>query len=268
MFARLVFLLIALFWVTMNVWLWRAEYGAGDQAGSVVPVGVVWRKILTAPDSSSLSIFQRGKKIGFCHWITGVGEEFSQLDEAPPGGLAGKPGSYQIHLDGNVTPGDFASRTRFECRLKFSHDQNWQELNLRLGVRPMVWEVHSVAAEQSVRLRTEAGENRVERVFRFADLQNPEALLREFAGPFGAALVNGLGLPALPQNPSGLGLAVKWEARYDILKIGHEPVRVYRLDTRLLDRYGIKIFVSRAGEILRAELPNGIVLMHDQLAGA
>ena len=183
-----------------------------------------------------------------------------------PGGLAGKAGSDRIHLDGNVTPGEFASRTRFEGSLKLANDQHWQELNLRLSVRPTVWKVRSVAAEQSVRFRTETGENRVERVFRFADLQNPDALLRELAGPFGAALVNGLGLPALPQNPSGLGLAVKWEARYDTLKIGHEPVRVYRLDTHVLDRYVIKVFVSRAGEILRAELPNGIVLMHDQLA--
>lgn len=106
------FLLIALFWVTMNVLLWRAEYGARDEAGSVVPVGVVWQRILTAPDSSSLSVFQRGKKIGFCHWVTSVGEEFSQLDEAPPEGLAGKLGGYRIQLDGNATLGDFASRAR------------------------------------------------------------------------------------------------------------------------------------------------------------
>jgi len=267
MFARAVFLLIALFWVTMNVLLWRAEYGADNQAGSTVPVGVVWRKILTAPDSSSLSIFRRGEKIGFCHWVTGVGEEFSQLDEAPPEGMTGKPG-YRIHLDGNVTPGDFASRTRFEGSLKLSNDQSWQELALRWSVRPIVWEVRSVAAEQSVRFRTEDRENQVERVLRFADLKNPDALVREFAGPFGAAWVGGLGLPAIPQTPSGLGQAAKWDARYDTLTIRHEPVRVYRLDTRLLDRYVIKVFVSRAGEILRAELPNGIVLMHDQLAGS
>jgi hypothetical protein len=115
-FTGQAFLLIALFWVTMNVLLWRAEYSARDEAGSVVPVGVAWQRILTAPDRSSLA------------------------------------------------------------------------------------------------------------------------------------------------------LAVKWEARYDTLKIGQEPVRVYRVETRLLDRYPIKVFISRAGEILRVELPDGIVLMHDQLA--
>jgi hypothetical protein len=268
MFARFVFFLIALFWATMNVLLWRAEYGGGNPAGSVVPVDVVWRKILTAPDSSSLSIFQRGKKIGFCHWVTGVGEEFSQLEEAPPAGMTGKTSGHRIKLDGNVTVGDFATRARGEGSLKLDADRNWEELSLRLSVRPMVWEVRAVAAEQSVRFRTEDGEARTERVFRLADLQNPDALLREFAGPLGAALVNAAGWPAVPQNPAGWGLAVKWEARYDTLMIGHEPVRVYRLDTRLLDRYRIRIFVSRAGEILRAELPNGIVLMHDQLANS
>jgi hypothetical protein len=60
-------------------------------------------------------------------------------------------------------------------------------------------------------------------------------------------------------------LGLQWEAFNDKLVIRHEPVRVYRLQTRLLDRYPIVIFVSRAGEILRAELPQGIVLLHDQL---
>src|SRR6267143_7113541 len=99
MFARIVFLLIALLWVTMNVLLWRAEYGVRDNAGSAVPVKMVWRKILTAPDSSSLSIYQRGEKIGFCHWVTGVGEAFSKLDEAPPEGMAGKIANCRIQFD-------------------------------------------------------------------------------------------------------------------------------------------------------------------------
>jgi len=132
-------------------------------------------------------------------------------------------------------------------------------------MRPAAWEIHSVATEQTVRVRTEDGNGSFERVFRFAELQNPEALLRVFAGPFGFALLNGLGLPALPQQTPDIGLGAKWEARYDTLKIGHEPVRVYRLQTRLLDRFLVVLFVSRAGEILRAELPESIVLSHDQL---
>ena len=68
------------------------------------------------------------------------------------------------------------------------------------------------------------------------------------------------------QTPASLANGIKWEARRDTLKIGHEPVQVYRLQTRVLDRYAIVIFISRAGEILRAELPDGMVLVQNELS--
>jgi hypothetical protein len=39
------------------------------------------------------------------------------------------------------------------------------------------------------------------------------------------------------------------------------------LQARLLDRYSMVIFVSRAGEFLRVELPDGITMANDQLGG-
>lgn len=63
MFARLTFCGLAAFWVTMNVLLWRLEYGArgGD---TEVPAQLVWHKILTAPDGSSLSVTRRASVRG------------------------------------------------------------------------------------------------------------------------------------------------------------------------------------------------------------
>ncbi len=52
MFNRLFFPLIVLFWVVMNVLLWRAEFGGGTEAASAVSTEVVWQKILPAPDCS------------------------------------------------------------------------------------------------------------------------------------------------------------------------------------------------------------------------
>jgi hypothetical protein len=43
-------------------------------------------------------------------------------------------------------------------------------------------------------------------------------------------------------------------------------VQVYRLRTRLMDKYEISAVVSRAGEILRVDLPGGYVLVNDRLA--
>jgi hypothetical protein len=71
MITRITLLLIAAFWVVMNVLLWRAEYGTRG-SGISVPADLVWRKILTAPDASSLTVYSGSEKTGFCEFSTSV----------------------------------------------------------------------------------------------------------------------------------------------------------------------------------------------------
>src|SRR5437879_928466 len=117
MLYRAAFIVITLFWLLMNVLLWRAEYGDRSPAHTPVPAEVVWQKMLTAPDTSSLTIFHHGKKIGFCHWITSVGQELSKLreEDAPPEGMVPRVGGYRIQLEGNLALPDFPNRVRFDC---------------------------------------------------------------------------------------------------------------------------------------------------------
>jgi len=81
--ARLTFFAIAAFWLTMNFLLWRSEYGARGSEVSV-PMDLVWRKILTAPDASTLNVYQNGERSGFCEFSTSVGQEMAKLDENHP----------------------------------------------------------------------------------------------------------------------------------------------------------------------------------------
>jgi hypothetical protein len=266
MVARVVFGLIALFWVTMNFLLWRAEWGSRGSGGSTVPVDVVWRKILNSPDSSSLSIWQANRRIGFCHLVTSVGEEFAKLDEAPPEGMVQTVNNYVIKFDGNLTFSENNLRLRFDLTLRLSTNRTWQEFELRLTSRPVVWEFRASAAEQILQLHAEDGETSMDRTFRIADLQNPQKLLGEFGGGLALPFLGMLGLPGSHSN-TALKTGLRWEGTMDTVRMGHEPVKVYRLRTRLLDRYEVSIWVSRAGEILRAQLPQDIVLMHDQLGG-
>jgi hypothetical protein len=268
MLARATLVVLTAFWITMNVLLWRAEYGGTPALGSTVPPHVVWDKILTAPDSSSLTIFHKGKKIGFCHWITSVGEDLAKMStgETPPEGMVPKIAGYRLELNGNVMLSD-VDRLRFDSHLNLGKDRNWEDFNVRLGLRPSSWEVQSTNAEQSVRFSWQDDTQKFNRIIKFSELDNPEALLQEFFGPLGAGVLGGLDLRPAP-NGSGLrSLAVNWEARNDSAKLGHSSIRAYRLQARLLDRFAVVLFVSRVGEILRAELPDGIVLTNDQLGG-
>jgi len=268
MISRITLILLTAFFVTMNVLLWRAEYGHQGSAGSSVPAEVVWRKILTSPDSSSLTIFHHGKKVGFCHWITSIGEELSQIQEdtGSPEGQVRRIMGYRVQLEGNVSSDKAGNRIRFESALTLTTNQVWQDFNLRIILRPTVLEFHSSAAEQWVRFNVDDGEQKFERVIRFSELQNPEALVREFAGPFTGGLLNNVGIVGAQAQSTALKAGLKWEGREDSMRIGHSPVRTYRLQTRVLDKYQLTIFISRVGEILRVELPDEIVLVNDQLA--
>ena len=262
MMSRVAFILIALFWVTMNVLLWQQEYGSRGSE-EPVPPALVWRKILTAPDASSLSIYQDGERSGFCELSTSVETEMAKLDEdkPPPEGVVSRAG-YQIRLNGNTSLGDFTNRLRFDGRVSFSSTRRWRELNLKLSSHTASVEIHSVATNELVHLRIINENGIIERDIPFADLSDPNAVVRDIAGNFGGGFLGLVDWPNLPDESAALNRPLVWEACRDRLRIGGEPVSVYRLETHMLD-YSIVIYASTLGEILRVEMPAGFVATLD-----
>src|SRR5215467_2238473 len=102
MISRVILMLLAAFWLTMNVLLWRVEYGKNRSLGSPVPAAVVWKKILTAPDTSSLTILHHGKRVGFCQRADRMGEALSRMKEedSEPEGMVERVAGYRIQVEG------------------------------------------------------------------------------------------------------------------------------------------------------------------------
>jgi hypothetical protein len=269
MLSRIAFLLVTAFWLLMMVLLWRLEYIGNKGLGASVPLEVVWQKILTAPDPSSLEIIHHGEKIGYSRWTTSVGEDLSELtakiDEAPPEGMVESLTNYRIDFEGNVALGDPSARLRFDCSARLSTNHVWQDLVVRLFLSPSSWEVKAQASEEVIHLKTEDETGKSERTIKFADLQNPEFLLREFDMPVPIQMLSTLGLPAKSTAGASTSMGLKWEAHSDWFKIGHTSVKAYRVEAKVLDRYKITVFISQVGEILRVELPDELVLVNDQL---
>jgi len=261
MTARLTFLGITAFWVTMNILLWRAEFGSHGEDVSV-PQELVWRRILTAPDASSLSVYQNGVRTGYCEFSTGVGQAMATLDDdkPPQAGLVARAG-YQIRLSGNVAVGDFTNRLKFDGHVLFNSARQWQELNLKISSRVAVVEIHSLATNQSVHVKVTSDGEVTEHDLAFADLQNPGALLRAFTGNFADALLGGVDLPELA--PGAAAQQIQWDARRTRARLGTEKVPVYRLQTSVFGRDCI-VDVSTLGEILHLELPGNISARIDE----
>lgn len=275
MTTRITFLLVALFWMTMTYLLWRSEYVGHSELGSSVPAQLVWRKILTAPDESRLEIVHKGKTLGYCRWWPNVGQDQEAIkilsDDVPDDATPPEPGGYRLNLQGNVVLSEGANRVKFDLEVLLSTNRVWQSFDLRLNLRPTIWEVHAVASEQKVRLVTvEAKGKRTEQVFKFSDLQDPQSLMQDLGVPASLGMVGWMASGRHPQtgatNLPPLDLGLNWKARNDWIPIGHTSVRAYRLDAVLLDRYRMYLVVSGVGEILRIDLPDGWQLVNDDIA--
>jgi hypothetical protein len=264
---RLYFPLVALFWVAMNVLLWRTELAGGKDAGSPIPVQVVWERILSAPDASQLDIFRGQAKIGHCRWVPNVGEEVRPggplLADQELEGRIRRATGYSLDLEGTARLADGAPSLRFGWRAEFSAQHDWTSMFLRLIARPNLVELKADAAAEKVKVRFGSPETPWERDFTFAELKQPERVLAAIGAPFAGGLLTWLPAVSAPLPAQPLELGVEWRAYSDWLKIGSARTRIYRLQARLFDKHQIVVIVSRVGEILRVELPGDFRIVND-----
>lgn len=264
---RIIFLIVTAFFVTMNVLLWRSEYVARGQLGAPVPAELVWEKVLTSPDNSHMEIRHRGVKIGRAHWAATVGDAAGTgeiIADMPPEGMVKALTGYTIDFDGTITVDDL-SRLRFSCHLELNTNQTWQQFSVKLALKPFSWEIVASNATRSVKFLTDDGEQKTARTFTEADLRNPDKLMREIGGGAAPAMLAALGVPLKLPGAGAEGFRLNWAASGDRLKIGNNLVRVYRIETRLLERLKMVLFVSPVGELLRVDLPDEIVLTNEAL---
>ena len=267
MWSRSIFVLIAAFFVVMNVLLWRAEIANRNKPGPLVPIENVWRRMITAPNPSTLEIQHRGEKIGLLHWMPSVAEAARKEKLARiemPEGMVRSPVSFDIDCSGTVffSP---EQRMRFSFDLKVSTNYAWQEFSLTFNMRPASWELFSVATNQTLGFRMDDGVRRTVRTWTYQDLRRPERILNDLAGPLLPGLFAMIGGPLNLTEVTQVASRLHWEARNERFLMGNARVRVYRLHLRLLDGYEATVLVSPIGEILRVDLPGEISFIHEDL---
>jgi hypothetical protein len=262
--SRIFFFAIVCFWLSMNYLLWRSQTGA--HTGSALPPKVVWEKILTAPDLSSLDIYDHDKRTGSCHWSATVGNsplasnKILDNDYAPDG-LSEQVTGYSLNFGGNATL-SHTNRLGFEANLDLSTNHTWQAFHIRVSQRPLIWDVFASAAAERVVVKVEGAGGSWQKTLSFSDLSNPDALWADFGGTAALGLLGVAGLAPSKDSLTRVAGAVKWEAHEDWIQFGHTKARAYRLETVLLGRH-IVVYTSQVGEILRVDLPDKIMLRND-----
>ena len=262
MLSRLVFAAIVSFWLVMNFLLWRSQWQGRSQIGNQVPLETVWQRILNAPDSSPLEIYDHDTKLGICRWSANsslLSNKMLQQDYAPPDVNPTLKG-YTLSVSGNTCLGSYTNRLRFEGMLTLTTNQLWQDLHIQASLRSNSWEIHGLAASKKLTIIVKGPEGIWRKRLDFSQLQDPESLLAEFGIPSFTAV------PGLAKDSwAGVGQAMKWQGYEDHMMLGHSRIRVYRLESHFLGQK-IDLFISRAGEIMLAEFPNQITLRNEALA--
>lgn len=270
--SKLISSAIAAFWAVMMFFLIRSEFGfgTGGTSGSLSPE-VIWEKMLTAQDTSALEILFRGKKVGMCRWASGVTHDDApknSTEESLAGeGRVERLTGYTVELDGNVSIAALTNTLRFSTSGDFGTNLNWSQWEVHLTLKPVELTLSGQAGTGGFAVNFTDGIQSIQRSFNREQLRSPETLLRELPLPM-QLLIAGQVKSAMSANgisTNAATSAIRWTAGFDWMDLGHGSLRVYRLRGKLGDNLQIKIWVSRAGEILRAELPFQIVIVNNEL---
>jgi len=252
----------------MNLLLYRYEIGDKNKYHSSVPIETVWKKVLMSPDESSLEIFQNGKQIGNCRWVAGAGEEqmrkFLQSEEGEPTKTTiVKPSSYTIDFDGNLAIKEVKGNIRFYFHAVLLDENSWSNLNIRVSFEKMNININASAFNETLVLRMETPETVFSKRFTFAELRNPANILRSVGVPAGLLLLPELSSITRTNASASPRINLDWQSYYDNMTVGKTTMWVYRVEINLFKRFKAAIDISRAGEILKVELPNNIELVNE-----
>lgn len=259
--SRLVFAGITVFWVIMNVLLWRAEFSASGAGGSPVSSEVVLEKLLTSPDPSTLELRYQGETVGYLHWYPDPGEELQEVftGDYVPQGMVQSAHGLEVRLEGNVSPPGLGAGVRLDLELTLSTNRAWESLHFNASTRQVQVSVRAAQAQQQLEWQVQTQTFRLENRLDLKDARDARKLLGEVGRPLE---------PFLAAIPAELEFTapLQWDARLDWMPFGNSKIRIYRLRARWQDRYEATLLINRAGEILQIDLPGGWRLFNEGLA--
>jgi hypothetical protein len=293
MSQRILFGFITVFWLVMNVLLWRAEH-----FGAKVPVDTVWKRVLSPEeDISHYDIYRVGREeelIGSFTWTaTALDQNGSTL---PLENMTRQTAGYSIEIDA-TPPETMGSLTlsngrqlEFTLDLQFDGEYEWKSMALVVnpptkrrpggGPAQSEWRLSLVSSVSNdvVEIGLERGRGNLKTMeinpSRDGLVGTAGVLLKQLGGEtllgndqsFGILsrsadvqkmlqLATQPGTSVLPHRRFQL----PWEARYGTLPDHSHTLRVYRVSTPLevgVMNFGeIIAYIGQNGELLRAQLP-------------
>lgn len=264
MWHRTLLAFLGAFWLTMNFLLWRAEYEGDHPLSSEVPVRLVWEKILTAPDASSLEIYRHHQRLGFGRWVPRISQNTNGPDGGSrpvPEGMVRRVSAYTLEAEGSMAWPGAGGRIRFNAKAAFGANREWENISMRLANDRNAWEFKSSAKSPMLQVHFSSPDVDWSRNIRLNGLRDPADIAREWGGSAAELLLQSFvpDLHALTRQAK----QIHWTARSDWFRAGRHGMRVYQLRARLWDHESVVVTVSLVGEIIQVSLPGRWELVNE-----
>lgn len=268
MWQKIYFLVALVFFLAMNILLWRSQYGQ-EELALPLPVETVTRRLFSAADDSNLNILHRGAKIGYCRWspqtLSVIPNRSGSRSAVPDGMISGITG-YSMSLDGTVLLKEI-DHLRFNVAVELDTNFVWRSFRLRLSLSDWRLEAASIAEENTLQINLNHGDASQRKVYSMDELRDPASLFRRLGGGFLSQLWPITEMADTDTLSREIALGLDWVAYADREKLGDTTFPVYRLQTELLGDYRLRLFVLPSGELLRIALPDEFVLINEKLTG-
>jgi len=256
------FWFILIFWVSVNLLLWRLEFGNTFFASEVISPDQFLFKVLTSPDYSMMVIKHHGTNVGEFNWMCDIVDAQNNLNRKLRDieGRIDTISSYSIRVELNLNHIEPLRNLKLGVDLNLSTNYVVNEFSAKLNLKPFSWRVSYNSAEGIFKITDLSLEKPKEFSISNNDINNPRKILETLGiTPDIAAIF----------LPADLGMKInsfKRKLEYDCslarIKIGNTYINGFKCQIKLSENSSIRIYINKVGEIIKIELPNYIVLLN------
>lgn len=260
MLGRVFAIGIVAFWLVMMTLLIRSELLHTNPLTYSVPIETVMQKMFEGEESSDLTIFYQGKRVGTC--------------------------SFQVAKDRSTNPPHYSVKSEltldFEMLGRSIRLQSWTDSTFDRRYQMTRFTSQTTTGDTRIDLKGDLASQFVEFELKMGNGVTEKHKLPfsaiEQMGPSGALGLFGMGglqasdtqgaeaeTPSwLSLNPGGNGPATV--VQDTPLQVGKEKLQTLMVHTRYDDSLWSKVYVSPVGEVLKVETSFGVMMLSSQLA--
>lgn len=263
----------------MNVLLWKWEIGSNKEEGIPVSLSLIWDRILTCPDPSSLILLYDNERIGLVRIIPNIIEAYptNKTDEIvseaievlEPEGRVKKIEGYSIELDGFILVEGEPSRLRFNGKVELNESKELKQVIFRCILGRQSWQIELDSIGKEIIYREQIGRHIISQRWSYDQIQRPSRWLKILL-PLVAPQLH-LSMQFFyneiekleRENTDKASINVLFTAYERWFEVKNARTRGYVIKAEPFEGRMIEMWINRIGEIVRIKIGHQFEMLNE-----